>query len=333
MRFDQLTPRAQVHRLRRTALDALAQYPIEVARLRLLNHGFNTTFRVDTVDGQRLALRLNVNSHREPAWIDAEIAWLHALARDTDLHVPSPRPTRAGALRTSVFSDDLDRELPAVLFTWLSGPNLGDAVTPSQMRAVGVAMAALHTHADTWTPPSGTSLPLYDDALFGAPDHLTGAEHPDLSPARRAVIHDALTETTERFHEIYGSATPIPLHADLHQWNLKWHRGRLSVFDFDDSGLGVPMLDLATTAFYVRRVDRALEAALHEGYASVRALPAFTPAQYEAVLASRNLLLLNDQFVTVTDALGVGLADYIGITTTRLRHYLDTGEFRFSRPA
>lgn len=333
MRFDQMTSRAQVHRLRRTAVDALAQYPIEVARLRLLNHGFNTTFRIDTVDGQCLALRLNVNSHREPAWIDTEIAWLHALARDTELHVPSPRPTRAGALRTSVFSDDLGRELPAVLFTWLPGPNLGDAVTPAQMHVVGVAMAALHTHAETWTPPAGTSLPLFDDPLFGVADHLTDAEHPDLSPARRAVIHDALTETAERFREIYGSATPIPLHADLHQWNMKWHRGRLSVFDFDDSGLGVPMLDLATTAFYVRRVDRALEDALLEGYASVRAMPAFTPAQYEAVLASRNLLLLNDLFVTVTEALGVSLAEYIGITTARLRHYLDTGEFRFTPTA
>ncbi|WP_432804233.1 phosphotransferase [Deinococcus taeanensis] len=30
------------------------------------------------------------------------------------------------------------------------------------------------------------------------------------------------------------------MYADLHSGNLRWCRGRLSVFDFDDSGLGLP---------------------------------------------------------------------------------------------
>ena len=49
-----MTTRAQVHRLRAVALRALEAYPIEVARLRLLYHGFNTTFRVDASDGLSL---------------------------------------------------------------------------------------------------------------------------------------------------------------------------------------------------------------------------------------------------------------------------------------
>ena len=42
------------------------------------------------------------------------------------------------------------------------------------------------------------------------------------------------------------------LHADLHNSNLKWCRGRLYVFDFDDSAIGVPMQDLAISAYYLR---------------------------------------------------------------------------------
>ena len=80
MRFEDLSTAAQVARIRRTAFAALADYPLEVARLRLLNHGFNTTYRVDTTDGRRFALRINVNSRRSPQNLAAEVAWLTALA-------------------------------------------------------------------------------------------------------------------------------------------------------------------------------------------------------------------------------------------------------------
>ena len=58
------------------------------------------TFRVDTADGCTFSLRINVNSRRSLANIGAEIAWLAALATDTDLVVPVPQRTRGGALYT-----------------------------------------------------------------------------------------------------------------------------------------------------------------------------------------------------------------------------------------
>ena len=39
--------------------------------LALLEHGFNTSFRVDTSDGRRFALRISVNSHFDPEVVDA----------------------------------------------------------------------------------------------------------------------------------------------------------------------------------------------------------------------------------------------------------------------
>ena len=83
--FEDLSRRAQVARLASTARQALRASPIEVRRLQLVSHGYNTIFRVDTVDGRKFALRLNVNSNRTPQQLRAEIAWLTALATDTDL--------------------------------------------------------------------------------------------------------------------------------------------------------------------------------------------------------------------------------------------------------
>jgi Ser/Thr protein kinase RdoA (MazF antagonist) len=331
MAFDELPMRAQVHRLRRTAHRVLARYPIDVSRVRLLHHGFNTTFRVDTEDGRTLSLRLNVNSRREPAWIRAEIAWLAALHADTDIAVPIPQPTRDGELVTTIHSPDLDAELPAVVFSWLPGPDLDDDIRVDQARALGRTMATLHAHAETWSPPHGSELPLFDEPLFGTRNHIDANAHPALTDDRRAVFAEALDRTRAQFATLYAGAEPIALHADLHPGNLKWHRGRLSVLDFDDSGLGVPAIDLATTAYSLRD-DSDLEAAVLAGYADTRPAPACTDEQFEAVIASRNLILLNDVLVNVTADIRAIVPTYVANSAIRLRHYLDQGVYRFDVP-
>lgn len=328
MAFVDLSVRQQVHRLRRVAFDALAQFPIDVTGLRLLSHAYNTSFRVDTADGRRFALRINVQSRRRPEWIAAEMAWQEAIARDTPLWVPAPQRTRDSGLTASVWFEPLGRHLTAVLYSWLPGRDLGDTVTPAQMGQVGRAMAMLHTHAESWPLPAGTDLPLFDDALFGLPDQMTGSPH--ITDGDRALLADVLVAAQEHHAAMYAGATPIPLHADLHQWNTKWWRGRLSVFDFDDSGRGVPMQDLAISAYYVRRLDRALEAALHDGYAALRPLPDVASPTYEANLATRNLVLLNDVLTTTNAETRAALATYVPSSVARLRHWLDTGEYSFA---
>ena len=40
------------------------------------------------------------------------------------------------------------------------------------------------------------------------------------------------------------------LHNDLHQWNVRIYRGRLSPIDFEDLMWGWPVQDIATTLYY-----------------------------------------------------------------------------------
>lgn len=326
MRFEDRSVRGQVARLRPTALEALRQYPIEVASLRLLNHGFNTTFRVDTVDGRRFSLRMNVNSRRTDAFIGAEMAWLAALSAEADLWVPTPQLSRDGALLVHVESADLQRSLPAALFEWLPGPDLGDEATPAQIRAVGRATAALHAHGERWSPPPGTELPAIDTILMDVP-HVLGDDHPLLSTADHELLDTAFEHIQQHYDAMFANAQRQPLHADLHVWNLKWYRGRLSVFDFDDSGIGVPVQDLAISAYYLR--DNAeQETVLLEGYQEVRSLPSFSSEQFEAMVASRNLILLNDVITTTNAEFLAMLPTYVPRSITKLRFYLDTGRYR-----
>jgi Ser/Thr protein kinase RdoA (MazF antagonist) len=229
-----------------------------------------------------------------------------------------------------VESPDLRRPLAAALFDWLPGGDLGDDATPAQMRAVGRATAALHAHGETWSPPPGTELPTIDTIWMGSP-YMLGDDHPLLSSTDHELIDEVFEHVQGHYDAMFQNARRQPLHADLHVWNLKWYRGRLSVFDFDDSGIGVPIQDLAISAYYLRdNVEQ--EAALLEGYQEVRPLPSFTTEQFEAVVASRNLILLNDVITTSNAEFLEMLPRYVPNSIAKLRAYLATGEYHHDVP-
>ena len=274
--YAEVSRRTQIGRLRQLAERALPAWGLSDASVRLLLHGYNTTFRIDTADGRRYALRLNTAMPKPEANLLAEVSWLAAVAADTSLQVPTPQRTLDGAWAIRVPSPDHDRDLPAVLFSWLDGRDLGHQPKPEQARAVGAAMATLHNHATTWRLPDGAELPLFDNVLTDLPNRF--ADHPALEGEPREVVLAAYEGAQASQDEAFASDRVIPLHADLHGGNLKWVStgstsgggvstsstsgglANLRVFDFDDAGLGVPALDLAISIFYLRD-DEAIEAA------------------------------------------------------------------------
>lgn len=325
--FAKVTSRTQINRLRGLARRALPAWGLAEADLRLLVHGYNTTFRVDTTDGRRFALRVNTQPHKTAEHLCGEVAWLAALSAETDLHVPTPQPTRAGELSATIASPDHERPLPMVLFSWLDGPNLGSSWTKRQARTAGAAMATLHNHAETWPMPAGAWFSNYRSVLTDVPNRL--GDHPALNAEASTVLLAALEATQRLQDEVFAAGPIIALHADLHGENLKWHQGRLGIFDFDDAGLGPPGLDLSISAYYLRlRLMTGAEEALRAGYETVRPLPRLTTEQLDGMIAGRNVLLINDVIQQPNAALQSMVPSYVERSVKRMRIWLDTGEFR-----
>ncbi len=117
--------------LRRLARAALDQQGITIRRLRWMGRHPNHLFRTDTPDGGRLVVRVCLPGGRSDAELDAELAWLAALARDTGLTVPVTRFSAHAACP----------ELPAgarcIGFTWVQGPSLRPAAVPAAGRRSG----------------------------------------------------------------------------------------------------------------------------------------------------------------------------------------------------
>jgi Ser/Thr protein kinase RdoA (MazF antagonist) len=309
------------------ATTALARYAVDVTSVRIVQHEFNTTCRVEgSLDGVagRWALRLNAQGLRSPAETAAEVAWLDALRHETDIQVAAVVRSTAGEAMVSVPSEPLARDVVTVLFEWLPGRLVAEEPHPAVVRRLGRLTALLHAHAEHWQSPAARALGRIDDARMGLDDHL--AHLPMLDAGQRSIVREVAERADETFSALRSRHGGHVIHGDLHPGNLMTAAGTLSVLDFDDCGISHPLHDLSITAYYLRPAE--LEGALRAGYEEVRPWPDHDDHEFEHLVAARNLAILNDT-VTVNAAwVHDFLPRYIRNTITKLRSYLDTGVFR-----
>ncbi|MBR7742401.1 phosphotransferase [Phycicoccus sp. BSK3Z-2] len=315
---------AQVAVLRDVAGRAVPLFGLDVGSLDLVLHGFNTTFALVTPDGERAAVRVNTNSLARPEHIAAQHAWLHAVTTETDVRVPDPYRTLDGEPFATVREGGGEHRV--VVTSWLDGPDVEDCDT-EQAVALGRAMAALHEHAEGWTLPRGAALPSFTGPLLGDEDRLSDTSL--LDTAGHDVVEEAMRRARAVFEDLPGPR--LVIHGDLHGGNLKWHQGRLAVFDVDDAGIGTPALDLAVATFYVRDAP-SVEEALRAGYAGRAPLPVVDAAAFETLVASRQLLLANSLLTSSTAELRAMAPEYVHRTVERLRYWLDAGRFLLDPP-
>ncbi|MBV9278747.1 MAG: phosphotransferase, partial [Chloroflexi bacterium] len=163
------------------------------AGLRLIQDRWNTIYRVDTMSGERYALRLGRPGKRTILDIQSELAWLQALQDQSDVMVPRPVANRDGGLVTTVRSDGPAEPCHCVLFTRVPGRTARNQPTERNAWRLGRAMALLHDHADTFRPPADFSRLRLDSVwTFGHPDLIySDAPHPLLTAPRRALLRAA----------------------------------------------------------------------------------------------------------------------------------------------
>ena len=140
---EQLSRSVQIGRMRRLAEVALKEYDLPPVRLTLMVHRYNTTFLVDTTDGERYVLRIHRAGTPTVETVWSELQWLAAITRDTTLEVPVPIATRSGSLLTVAEVGGVVAPHICVLFRWLPGKKIGRGLTPGHLERVGELMAQL----------------------------------------------------------------------------------------------------------------------------------------------------------------------------------------------
>jgi Ser/Thr protein kinase RdoA (MazF antagonist) len=319
VQFHELSVEEQIDSLTPIAHLALSQFGIYQPELENINHEYNSTFAVTSAEGTRYALRININSGRTLSNIAGETFFIDSLAKSGGFRVALPIPNLAGELVSTIYHPVSERNLYCVLFTWLEGEDLGDEPTVEQVFEVGKLMARLHNATAGLDLPDNAELPVFDDFMWHVEDLLIGSSSL-LSVDEQVCIATGRAAIEKVISELYASTKTQLIHADLHGWNLKWHDNSLSVFDFDDCGIGLPIQDLATAIYYLDTEEQ--DEALKQGYASVRSLPDFTDYQMKALLLQRRIHLLNYLYETDNPEHRDLLPKYQEETLRRVREFL-----------
>jgi Ser/Thr protein kinase RdoA (MazF antagonist) len=330
--FYELTVRGRARRLRQAALAALENYDLDVKRVRLVTNEENGIFRIDTTGGEKVILRVCLASECaiSLAEIRSEMAWLHALGRDTDLLVPTPLAARDGGFVTTVTAPGVPEPRHCVIFSWVPGRDIGEQLSAENLERWGAFAAQLHDHGAAFQPPPGFSIPRYDKVFpFDEPVVLFDEE--GWPPARREVFEAAVRRVQGAIDRLKASGEPMRvLHGDLHAWNVKVYRGRIGAFDFEDLMWGWPVQDIATTFYYFHgeaRFDEMLDA-FRRGYTSRRAWPVQAPGELETFIAGRAVVLANDLLVDISGPEWQAAAPrHLARTEARLRALLEGGTF------
>lgn len=324
--FANLSARTQIMRLCKLAREALRHYDLQPERIQLLSHSFNTIFQVKT-SSERYVLRVNIPNIREVGQIRAEMAWLAALHRDTDLPLPRPLANRKGALVTTVSIPGVPEARHCAIFGWLPGRLLADKISPPTLRQLGAIAARLHRHGQRFKLPSGAALEQLDHVPFGSKRAVFfNEEHEALFPPERLeIFRQSLERVRGCLKELYDQKVPPQvLHADLHQWNLKLYKGRLSVLDFDDCALGYPVQDLGITLYYLQGHSEypALREAFRHGYEQEADWPETRAGQIDTLIAGRSLDLANFVLISPNPRWRAEAANFLARTEARLRDFL-----------
>ena len=297
----------------------LSRYPIEVKSAVSINYEYNATLKIEATDGQLFALRINTNSPRTPENLRAEIAFVRFLAEDGRIKVPHPIANTEGDFYTSILHEASGRTFHCVLYSWILGEELEDEPTDEQLKALGAAMATMHLVAQGFKLPHGSVLSIYNDPLWWTEDFLL-SEKSVLDAEAKDLISRALSAIKSGVAKFYADATPILIHADLHGGNVLWHEGSLSVIDFDDCGLGLPIQDFATALYYFDTPEQ--DAAFKEGYNSIAPIPECTEREMKMFFLQRRIVLLNYLYETSNLEHKSMIPEYQEESLRRIRNFL-----------
>jgi Ser/Thr protein kinase RdoA (MazF antagonist) len=243
--------------------------------------------------GQYL-LRIYYPGWQTPEALELELAWLEAMRREAGLPVPEPVRRLDGRLLGEVSVPGIPQPRNVALMRWIKGRLLPNYGRPEHYRAQGRLMGRMHNFSQGWQLPERHSKRHYDwNGLF-MNDPEIGLAPGECWKTLRPEWVEPFKIVAERFRELmnaWGTGSEVYglIHADmgLDANVLFWH-GEPRPIDFDGSGLGYWVYDLATALAHnvaTPDYDRFRDALL-EGYAEFRTLPEGQIAQLDLFTAA-----------------------------------------------
>lgn len=301
--------------MRRLALAALGRYGFPEARLVLLSHEENALFRVELTGevgtlvhpylgrlrNQSFVLRVQGIEGYGSGSVRAELMWLAALLRDTELIVPEPVPDANGALVSEVSVEGVPGIRQCVLLRWTGGhfPETGKGERLVSIHELGAYMAELHRHASSYSQPAileqhgpGRDFPEGDPPVMD-PRKIGGLE-----PGRGL---EAFEATARRIREEMldlgesNEMSGVLAAADPHKANYLFQDGQVRAIEPGDGGIGYFLFDIVVALRKMKHLSdyAALREAFIRGYRGARPLHPDHEVEIDTYMATDQVDLAN----------------------------------------
>jgi Ser/Thr protein kinase RdoA (MazF antagonist) len=296
--FDELPHEEKLKRLEQVAHAALPAYGLAAdCNVRMINLSENATYRIDTPDKRRFALRVHREGYHSRNAIGSELAWVQALRKASPVITPVPLPGKDGEIIQTVTSVAGMEPRHVVLFAWEEGAEPSESELLGPFETLGFVTAQMHAFTRGWTPPSNFERLTWDfDGAFGHKAHWgswkkgMGLDREKIALFSRAV--DLIGRRLERFGK--GPDRYGLVHCDMRLANLMIDGETTKVIDFDDCGFSWYLYDCATAlSFIEHRPDvPALVEAWVKGYRRARELPEADVAEIPTFIMYRRMVLI-----------------------------------------
>ena len=267
------------------------------ARARLINVSENATFLVEG-GGQKCVLRIHRQNYHSYRAIECELAWINALARESQVLPPRVIPGRDGNTIQTGRIAALPGQRFMVMFAFIEGRQPDDDQgLEGHFRDLGAIAARTHLHALVWQRPHPFERLTWNlDTVFGKSppwgDWRSGPNLKHEEIALLARVENTVTARLGRFgacRERYGL-----IHADMRLANLLVNESGTRLIDFDDCGFGWFLYDFAAAVSFIEDHPKLndLREAWIGGYTGVRPLSRDDVAEIDSFIMLRRLALL-----------------------------------------
>jgi Ser/Thr protein kinase RdoA (MazF antagonist) len=216
------------------------------------------------------------------------------MRQEANLPVQEPIPTLDGKYLLSIQVAGVTGERNCSLLRWIKGRSVKIPYGTHHFKALGQLLAQMHAFSAQWKPPSNHFKRLFDwNGLFQN-DVGSGMTNADAWAFLCDRHREAFSSVASRLKVVMNEWGQGPdcfglIHGDLGlDANLLFWHGQPRAIDFDDSGFGYWIFDLAVAVESVKDDPRyaLYKQALLEGYSEYRYIPQLQVDQLELFLCA-----------------------------------------------
>ena len=236
------------------ASEAISEYPGYTIN-NLLNVSENIIFEVVENPGKKAVLRIHRPNYQSSLGILSELK-LMAFLFEQGIQTPEPIKNRSGQYITPTTNN-----LQATMITWIAGDSLhvlheehpGDSPAIDKIYCrLGEVIADIHNATDSFEIPAEFERSSWDIKGFLGTNPLWGRfwENPVLTKVEKKFLLDLKSKLITRLEQFLDDGADYGLiHADVIAENVLVADGYPIIIDYDDSGYGFRMYDLAVPLY------------------------------------------------------------------------------------